>query len=291
MSRQASDILRPYQYLGRTIPCEACYSFRSGVELDLIDAPVPSANPEPFALTERFQRQQHRIHCVVQGAWGLVMHESQELLIETAFLRIYRGQLSYVQMSQKLKGAPWWTSEKWRPKTVVLSFVRQQQQIALLFRQPLEGLQKQVVFALRYAVRSHERVVLFLHQGSFTFPFCGRHSITLASGECRPFLNLILSCNLLDESFPLHTHPGHHLIYVVRGGGTIMVDGLTERTIPGDLYMVQAELPHAFGALANGQYILSFGAPHIPIDSPDRMHLITEDDESACNSSSDEDEK
>ena len=94
-----------------------------------------------------------------------------------------------------------------------------------------------------------------------------------------------------DESFPLHTHPGHHIIYVVRGGGTVTIDGVTYHTIPGDVYMVEAELPHAVGAGPFGHYILSFGASHIPIDSPERMHVITEDEESSCNGSSDEDEK
>lgn len=81
-----------------------------------------------------------------------------------------------------------------------------------------------------------------------------------------------------NESFQLHTHPGHHILYVVQGHGNVTVDGVVYETIPGDVYMVEAELPHAVGAGPNGHHILSFGAPHTAINEPGRMQFIVEGD-------------
>lgn len=77
------------------------------------------------------------------------------------------------------------------------------------------------------------------------------------------------------ESFPLHTHPGHHCLLVVRGQGTVTFDGTVYPTRPGDLYLVDGEVPHAVGAGAmDAHYILAFGAPHTHVDDPDRMTVV-----------------
>lgn len=76
-------------------------------------------------------------------------------------------------------------------------------------------------------------------------------------------------------SFPLHTHPGHHLLYVVRGEGTVTFNGVTYATYPGDLYCVDAEVEHAVGAV-DAHFLLSFGAPHKQVDDPARMNITGE---------------
>jgi len=72
------------------------------------------------------------------------------------------------------------------------------------------------------------------------------------------------------EQFPVHTHPGDHLLYCVSGHGTITVDQVVYQIRPGDLYMVDGAVPHAVGAITN-HTILAIGSPHKPVDSPERM--------------------
>lgn len=79
--------------------------------------------------------------------------------------------------------------------------------------------------------------------------------------------------------FPLHTHPGHHLLFILQGTGTLTLDGTAHPTSPGDLLMVEGEIPHAVGTGPEGQGILAFGSPHTPLDSPQRMTVHLEDAE------------
>jgi quercetin dioxygenase-like cupin family protein len=73
------------------------------------------------------------------------------------------------------------------------------------------------------------------------------------------------------KQFPVHTHPGDHLLYCVSGTGTITVDEVTYDVRPGDLYMVDGLVPHAVGAGPSDHVLLAIGAPHKPVDSPERM--------------------
>src|SRR5262245_9945599 len=47
------------------------------------------------------------------------------------------------------------------------------------------------------------------------------------------------------DQFPVHTHPGDHLLYCIAGEGTITVDKVTHKIYPGDIYMVDGMVPHA----------------------------------------------
>lgn len=75
-------------------------------------------------------------------------------------------------------------------------------------------------------------------------------------------------------AFPVHTHPGHHVLYVVRGTGTIMYEGVTYQSRPGDFAVIPGETVHNVAAGPDGQVILSFGAPHHLIDSHTRMTVV-----------------
>lgn len=73
------------------------------------------------------------------------------------------------------------------------------------------------------------------------------------------------------KRFPVHTHPGDHLLYCIAGTGTITVDEVTYDVEPGDLYMVDGLVPHAVGAGPADHVLMAIGSPHRPVDSPDRM--------------------
>lgn len=72
------------------------------------------------------------------------------------------------------------------------------------------------------------------------------------------------------DGFVPHTHPGDHILIPVCGKGTITYDGNVYPTNPGQVYIIEGEVPHGVGAITD-HGILAVGAPHAPIYSPDRM--------------------
>ncbi|MFD9389286.1 cupin domain-containing protein [Streptomyces sp. NPDC060000] len=74
------------------------------------------------------------------------------------------------------------------------------------------------------------------------------------------------------SGFAPHTHPGDHLLFVLAGTGTITVAGEIVETRPGQVYMVEGAVTHAVGAVTD-HMILSVGAPHEHLDSPERQEL------------------
>lgn len=73
--------------------------------------------------------------------------------------------------------------------------------------------------------------------------------------------------------FAPHTHPGDHLLIIVRGEGTITYDGRIYGTRAGQVYLIEGAIPHAVGGVSGGHAILAVGAPHRLPDSPERMAL------------------
>ena len=73
--------------------------------------------------------------------------------------------------------------------------------------------------------------------------------------------------------FAPHTHPGHHILVVVGGQGTITYDGRIYRTRAGNTYLIEGSVPHAVGAITD-HVILAVGAPHKTVDATDRMTLV-----------------
>lgn len=90
--------------------------------------------------------------------------------------------------------------------------------------------------------------------------------------------NGVLGADLLvipaHARFPLHVHPGHHLLLCLVGAGTFTLGGVTHPVKPGDLYMVEGSVPHAVGAGTSTHVLVSFGSPHVALDSPYRMQAI-----------------
>jgi quercetin dioxygenase-like cupin family protein len=85
------------------------------------------------------------------------------------------------------------------------------------------------------------------------------------------------------DSFPLHVHGGHHFLFCVKGAGTVTFDGKQFAITPGDLYMIEASIPHAVGADPDGpgHWLVAFGAPHTMLESEHRMGLVDDEDEHA----------
>ncbi|MFE0045190.1 cupin domain-containing protein [Streptomyces albireticuli] len=73
--------------------------------------------------------------------------------------------------------------------------------------------------------------------------------------------------------FPPHTHPGHHVLAVLGGEGTITYNGRVHRTGAGEIYLVEGAVSHAVGAITD-HVILAIGAPHMPVDSDRRMEVV-----------------
>lgn len=75
------------------------------------------------------------------------------------------------------------------------------------------------------------------------------------------------------KGFAPHTHPGHHLLIVLAGEGTITYDGVVYPTRAGQIYLVEGLVPHAVGAVTD-HVILAAGSPHKAVDAEDRMALV-----------------
>jgi quercetin dioxygenase-like cupin family protein len=86
-----------------------------------------------------------------------------------------------------------------------------------------------------------------------------------------------LGIDLIDmepgTAFPLHTHPGSHILFVLEGRGTVTIGDICNTTKPGDCYFVPANIEHGVGALDHHR-LLSIGFPHKALDDPQRMNIV-----------------
>jgi nitrite reductase/ring-hydroxylating ferredoxin subunit/quercetin dioxygenase-like cupin family protein len=73
--------------------------------------------------------------------------------------------------------------------------------------------------------------------------------------------------------FPPHTHPGHHVLVIAAGKGTITYGGRIYPSEAGEIYLVEGRVSHAVGAITD-HVILAVGAPHMPVDSDRRMTVV-----------------
>jgi quercetin dioxygenase-like cupin family protein len=75
--------------------------------------------------------------------------------------------------------------------------------------------------------------------------------------------------------FPLHVHPGDHVLYILEGPGFVHIDGEPRRVDVGDTVFIAAEHPH--GVITDPRYMLrflAFGHPHKHVAAADRMRLV-----------------
>ncbi|MCC3769584.1 cupin domain-containing protein [Streptomyces sp. UNOC14_S4] len=79
------------------------------------------------------------------------------------------------------------------------------------------------------------------------------------------------------SAFALHTHPGAHILYVLRARGIIHVDGTDYAMAEGDTVYVPAHYAHGVRTLGDSRTpleFLAFGVPHMPLDSSRRMSFV-----------------
>ena len=73
-------------------------------------------------------------------------------------------------------------------------------------------------------------------------------------------------------SFPLHTHPGAHIFFVLEGEGTVTIADRTYATRPGDCYFIPGDASHAVSASQRHTF-LAVGFPHRALTDPHRMSV------------------
>jgi len=88
-----------------------------------------------------------------------------------------------------------------------------------------------------------------------------------------------IGCDLVamdaGSQFPLHMHPGDHILYVLEGPGILHVDGTDQMMNTGDLVFIPGEYAHGVKTLqASPLTFLAFGHPHKHIGATDRMKLV-----------------
>jgi quercetin dioxygenase-like cupin family protein len=79
------------------------------------------------------------------------------------------------------------------------------------------------------------------------------------------------------SAFPLHVHPGDHILYIIQGGGLVHVDGVDYKVRKGDTIFIPAEYPHSvktFDTAPSPLTFLAVGHPHKHISAKDRMRLV-----------------
>jgi quercetin dioxygenase-like cupin family protein len=78
------------------------------------------------------------------------------------------------------------------------------------------------------------------------------------------------------SAFPLHAHPGDHMLYVESGRGFIHIAGKDRPVKKGDTIFVPAEAPHAVQGPdprdTEPLVFVFFSQPHKHLEAIDRMH-------------------
>jgi quercetin dioxygenase-like cupin family protein len=79
------------------------------------------------------------------------------------------------------------------------------------------------------------------------------------------------------SAFPLHVHPGDHILFVLKGTGCVSIDAVDHTITDGDTIFIPAEYPHGVKTLPGYALpftFLAFGHPHKHLSAQDRMRLV-----------------
>lgn len=79
------------------------------------------------------------------------------------------------------------------------------------------------------------------------------------------------------SAFPLHTHPGDHVLYVVRGVGLVQINAEDHPIAQGDTILIPAQLPHGVSVpdtVSEPLTFLAMGVPHRKVSARDRMKVV-----------------
>lgn len=75
------------------------------------------------------------------------------------------------------------------------------------------------------------------------------------------------------SQFPLHTHPGGHILFILEGEGTVTIGEHIYLTRPGDCFFIPGGLQHGVGAIQQHRF-LAIGFPHKSLQDPTRMDIV-----------------
>jgi len=88
--------------------------------------------------------------------------------------------------------------------------------------------------------------------------------------------NLPLGIDLLEmepgAAFPTHTHGGAHILFILKGKGTVTMDGTVYPTEPGDCFYIPGHFAHGVAAIEKHSF-LAIGFPHRALNDPLRMDI------------------
>ena len=74
----------------------------------------------------------------------------------------------------------------------------------------------------------------------------------------------------VNEGVPNHTHEGNHILFVVKGIGTVEYNGTEHKLYPGLCYFIPGQVDHAIKAKEE-LVLIAVGDNHQPLDSEARM--------------------
>lgn len=80
--------------------------------------------------------------------------------------------------------------------------------------------------------------------------------------------------------FPLHTHEGSHILYILEGEGMVHIEGVDYVVDTGDSVFVPAVFPHGVKTSPRNNQPFKFvaiGYPHHPVASTTRMQLVRDE--------------
>jgi len=83
------------------------------------------------------------------------------------------------------------------------------------------------------------------------------------------------------HDFPLHTHPGDHLLVFLEGQALVHINGVDWVVQPGHSIFIPGEYAHGvktYPGATTALKFIAFGHPHKHIHGTDRMHIITDDE-------------
>ncbi len=79
------------------------------------------------------------------------------------------------------------------------------------------------------------------------------------------------------SAFPLHTHPGDHILYAISGCGSVTIDGEPRTFVAGSTFYIAGSYPHNVGTSPEEIepfVVLAVGHPKKHVSAHDRMKIV-----------------
>ena len=76
------------------------------------------------------------------------------------------------------------------------------------------------------------------------------------------------------KAFPLHTHPGHHVLVMIHGKATVAYDGVVHTMLPWDFFVIPGNEVHNVAATDDSVFIAVGWPRHKALGDPKRMTIV-----------------